>query len=107
MQKESSWHGRLSQPIFLLLNKTYQDIMCETEIKITYIKKHVYKERKEITHGEIGEEKHTSSYIYENKVQCMSINGHKTSIQEANVKRKKRKIHVNLTTSLKIYKHSP
>ena len=81
--------------------------MCETEIKITYIKKHVYKERKEITHGEIGEEKHTSSYIYENKVQCMSINGHKTSIQEANVKRKKRKIHVNLTTSLKIYKHSP
>ena len=30
--------------------------MCETEIKIAYIKKHVYKERKEITHGQIGEE---------------------------------------------------
>ena len=28
---------------------------------------------KETTHVEIGEEKHTSSsYIYENKVQCMS-----------------------------------
>ena len=34
---------------------------------IAYIKKHVYKDRKEKTHGEIGEEQHTSSYIYENK----------------------------------------
>ena len=30
--------------------------MCETEIKITYIKKYVYKDRKETTHEEIGEE---------------------------------------------------
>ena len=30
--------------------------MCETEIKIAYIKKHVYKERREITHVEVGEE---------------------------------------------------
>ena len=30
--------------------------MCETKIKIAYIKKHVYKERKETTHGQIGEE---------------------------------------------------
>ena len=40
--------------------------MCETEIKITYIKKHVYKDRKKkkITHVEVGEEKHTpSSYM--------------------------------------------
>ena len=37
--------------------------MCETEIKIAYIKKHVYKERKETTHAEVGEEKHISSYI--------------------------------------------
>ena len=37
--------------------------MCETEIRIAYIKKHVYKERKETTHVEIGEETHTSSYI--------------------------------------------
>ena len=35
--------------------------MCETEIKIAYIKKHAYGERKEITHVEVGEEKHTSS----------------------------------------------
>ena len=108
MKEESSWHGRFSQPVFLKhLNKTYQGIMCETEIKIAYIKKHVYKERKETTHVQISEEKHTSSYIYENNVQCMLINGHKTSIHEANVKRKKRKVHVNLTTSLKIYKYSP
>ena len=40
--------------------------MCEIEIQIAYIKKHVYKERKETTHVEISEEKHTSSYIYEN-----------------------------------------
>ena len=30
--------------------------MCETKIKIAYIKKHVYKERKELTNGQIGEE---------------------------------------------------
>ena len=72
MQEKSSWHDRLSQPVFQKhLNKTHQGIMCETEIKIAYIKKHVYKERKETTHVEIGEEKHTSSFIYENKVQCM------------------------------------
>ena len=37
--------------------------MCERKIRIAYIKKHVYKNRKEITHVEIGvgEEKHTSS----------------------------------------------
>ena len=37
--------------------------MCETRIKIAYIKKHVHKERKETTHVKEGEEKHTSSYI--------------------------------------------
>ena len=104
MQEENSWHGRLSQPTFLKhLNKTHQGIMCETEIKISQIKKHVYRERKETTHVEIGEETHISSYIYENKVQFMSINGHKTSIQED----KERKVHKNLTTSFKKYTHSP
>ena len=62
MQDKSSWHNRLSQPIFRKhLNKTHQGIMCEIEIKIAYIKKHSYKERKETTHVEVGEEKHTSS----------------------------------------------
>ena len=51
--------------------------MCETEIKIAYIKKHVYKET---THVEIGEEKNIHHHIYDNKVQCMLINGNKTSI---------------------------
>ena len=70
MQEESSWHGRLSQTVFLKhLNKTHQGIMCEIEIKIAYIKKHMYKERKETTYREIGEKQHTLSYIYiyENK----------------------------------------
>ena len=72
MQEESSLHGRLSQPVFLKhLNKPHQGIICETKIRIAYINKHVYKERKGTTHVEIGGEKHTSYiyiYIYENKV---------------------------------------
>ena len=59
MQEESSWHSRLSQLVFLKnLNKTHQGIMCETKIRIAYIKKHVYKDRKETTHEEIGEDIH-------------------------------------------------
>ena len=62
MQEKSSRHDRLSQPVFLKhLNKNHQGIMCKTKIRIAYIKKHVYKDRKEITHVEVGEEKHTSS----------------------------------------------
>ena len=45
--------------------------MCETKIRIMYIKKHVFKERKEITHVEIGEKKHTSSSYMKDKLQCM------------------------------------
>ena len=105
MQEENSWHGRLSQPAFLKhLNKTHQGIMCEIEIKIANIKKHVYRERKETTHVEIGEETHTSSYIYENKVQFMSISGHKTSIQEAK-ERKEKYIRTSLHPSKSI--HTP
>ena len=58
MQEESSWQDRLSQLVFLKhLNKTHQGIMRETKIKIAYIKKHVYKERKETIYVEVGEEK--------------------------------------------------
>ena len=65
MQEKSSRHDRLSQPIFLKhLNKTHQGIMCETKIKILYIKKHVYKKRNETTHGEISEENIHHIYIY-------------------------------------------
>ena len=50
------------------LNKTYQGIMCEIEVKIAYIKKHVYKERKETAHGEIGKETYIIIiYIYKKR----------------------------------------
>ena len=72
MQEESSWYGKLSQPIFLKhLNKTYQGIMCEIEIKVAFIKKHVYKERKKTTYVEVVEENIHHHHIYKNKVQCM------------------------------------
>ena len=86
MQEESSRHDRLSQPIFLKhLNKTHQGIMCETKIKILYIKKHMYKERKETTHGEISEENihHIYIYIYIKDKHSVCKNGHKISVQEA------------------------
>ena len=41
--------------------------MCETEIKIAYIKKYVYKERKETTHVKIGEENIHHHHIYQMK----------------------------------------
>ena len=72
MQENSSRYDRLSQPVFLKhLKKTPQGIICETEIRIAYIKKHVYKDRKEKTHVEVGEEKTYIIIIYENKVQCV------------------------------------
>ena len=51
----------------------------------------MYKERRETTHGEIGEKQHTSSYIYM-KIKAMYVinNGHKTSVQEDNVTKKKK-----------------
>ena len=42
--------------------------MCETKIKIAYIKKHAYKDREETTHVKIGEEDiyhHIYIYIYQ------------------------------------------
>ena len=46
--------------------------MCETKIKIVYIKKHVYKDREETIHVKVGEEKHTSSsYV---KINTMYVN---------------------------------
>ena len=82
MQEKSLRHDRLSQPIFLKhLNKTHQGIMCETKIRIAHIKKHVYKDKKETAHVEVGEEKHTSSsYIWEKKNTMYVINVHKTGI---------------------------
>ena len=39
--------------------------MCETEIKIVYIKNHAYKDREETTHVKIGEEDIHHIYIYQ------------------------------------------
>ena len=73
MQEESSWHGRLSQLVFLKhLNKTHQGINCEVEIKIAYIKKHVYKERKETTHVEVGEE-NIYHHAYKSKISTKCV----------------------------------
>ena len=41
--------------------------MCKTKIRIVYIKKHVYKDRNETTHVEVGEEKYTSSSYMKKK----------------------------------------
>ena len=38
--------------------------MCETEIKIAYIKKHEYKDREETTHVKMGEEDIQNHHIY-------------------------------------------
>ena len=59
--------------------------MYETKIKIAYIKKHVYKERKETIHGEVGEENihHIYIYIYIKDKHNICKNGHKTGVQEA------------------------
>ena len=59
--------------------------MCETEIRIVYIKKHVYKDRKETTHVKIGEEDihHIYIYIYIKDKHNVCKNGHKTSVQQA------------------------
>ena len=48
------------------LKKTHHGIlMWNRNKRLHTIKKYVYKERKETTHVEIGEEEHTSSYIYQ------------------------------------------
>ena len=45
--------------------------MCETKIKIAYMKKNVYKEIKETTHVEIGEE--DIHHIYISKIRTMYV----------------------------------
>ena len=60
--------------------------MCEIEIKIAYIKKHVYQERKETIHAEVGEENihhHIYIYIYIKDKHNVCKNGYKTGVHEA------------------------
>ena len=56
--------------------------MCEIEIKIAYIKKHVYQERKETIYAEVGEENiHHHIHIKDKYNVCK--NSHKTGVHEA------------------------
>ena len=58
--------------------------MCETKIIdcIQVNKKHVYKERKETTHVEVGEEDIHHIYIYIKDKHYVCKNGHKTGVKE-------------------------
>ena len=49
--------------------------MCETEIKITSIKKHAYKDKEETTHVKIGKEDihYIYIYIYISKISTMYV----------------------------------
>ena len=47
--------------------------MCETEIKIAYIKKHMYTNRKEIAHVKIGEESIHHIYTYISKISTIYV----------------------------------
>ena len=61
--------------------------MCETELKIAYIKKHAYKNREETTHVKIGEENihhiYIYIYIYLKDKHNVCKNGHKIGVQKA------------------------
>ena len=68
LQEESSWHDRFWQTVFLkhFKQNSSRHLTVKQKYKIAYInKKHLYKERKETTHEEIGENViTTSSNIY-------------------------------------------
>ena len=89
--------------------------MCETEIDRlhTSTKKHVYKDRKETTHVEVGEEDiHHHIYIKDKHNVCK--HGHKTGVQEegSNPPNKMKHIsslqrHVFLPLTCRILKKKP
>ena len=80
LQEESSWQDRFWQPVFLKHFKQNSSwhLSVKQKWKIAYNnKKHVYKEIKETTHGEIGElitTSSSSSYIYISKINTMYVN---------------------------------
>ena len=106
LQKESLWQVDFDSLYFRsTLNKTHQGIFVwnRNNRLHTNNKKHVYKERKETTHERVSERK-TSTTIYKRKqVQCMSINGHKTSCTRTMYLRKKEKKRY-ITSSLHLSK---
>ena len=63
-----AWLDFENQYFWNTLNKTYQGILVwNRNIRLHTKKKHVYKERKETTHGEISEMITTSIYKWEIK----------------------------------------
>ena len=94
LQEKSLWQVDFDNLYFWnTLNKTHQCIFVwnRNNRLHTSNKKHMYKERKETTHEGVSERK-TYININRSKVQCMSINGHKTSCTRIMyLKRKKRK----------------
>ena len=93
LQEESLWQVDLDNLYFWdTLNKTHQGILVwiRNNRLHTLNKKHVYKDRKETTHGKIGERTYIKIYINQIWVQCMS-SGHKTNIQRNNVSKIERK----------------
>ena len=75
---------RLWHPVFLkhFKIKLIKASLCETEIiDCLQVKKHVYKDRKETTHVEVGEEDiHHHKYIKDKYNVCK--HGHKTGVHE-------------------------
>ena len=79
MQEESLWHVDFDNLYFWnTLNKTYQGILVwNRNNRLHTINKYVYKDRKETTHVEIGEEDihhHIYIYIYISKIRTMYVN---------------------------------
>ena len=105
LQEESLWQVDFDSLYFWnTLNNTHQGIFVwnRNNRLHTNNKKHVYKERKETTHERVDERKNHTPTIWKRKeVQCMSINGYKTSCTRTMYLRKKskEKIHNILTTS--------
>ena len=93
LQEESLWQEDFNNLYFWnTLNKIHQGILMwnRNNRLHTLNKKHVYKERKETTHREIGERTYIKKYINQILVQCMS-SGHKTNIQRNKVSKIERK----------------
>ena len=83
MQEESLWQVDFDNLYFWnTLNKTYQGILVwNRNNRLHTINKYVYKDRKETTHVEIGEEDiHHHIYIYIKDMHNVCKHGHKTSV---------------------------
>ena len=106
LQKKSLWQVDFDNLYFWnTLNKTHQGIFVwnKNNRLHTNNKKHVYKERKEITHERVGERKTYINNI-EEKISTMYVyKWSQDPMYKNNVSKKERKekIHNILTTSLK------